>query len=356
MGSAGTEYYVYDNGQLVVTIGAAAASNVSYVRGLNLIAAKDDSGLTYYHYNAHGDVVQTTDASGAVTHAYDYDAFGVERNADSGDTNPFRYCGEQFDAETGNYYLRARYYAPGVGRFTQEDTHWDPGNMVYGDDPLGIHTYTYKPAPTAVAQAGNLYVYGLNNPALLVDLDGESATVIAASIGGAITGEEAITAIEALIGISAVLEESKQWSQIELRCSVELSSLSEQIAVGAISAASVVAGAQINQAKGKTSGGGAARSGTGSGAAASGGPKRDDDDIDVTTVDPDNLPEGWTRTDNNDHTHIRDSKGRMRIRIDPEDGVTPYRHKHMYSPSGQLLDINGNPVPKKSEAGHIQYP
>ncbi len=38
------------------------------------------------------------------------------------DPNPFRYCGEYFDVESGSYYLRARYYDPSIGRFTQEDT------------------------------------------------------------------------------------------------------------------------------------------------------------------------------------------------------------------------------------------
>src|SRR3989339_31793 len=36
--------------------------------------------------------------------------------------NPFRYCGEFWDEETGEYYLRARYYDPVQGRFTQEDS------------------------------------------------------------------------------------------------------------------------------------------------------------------------------------------------------------------------------------------
>ena len=165
-------------------------TDVAYIRGLNLIASRTDEAITYYHYNAHGDVVQFTDSTGAVVKDYTYDAFCVERNADDTDTNPFRYCGEQFDAETGNYYLRARYYTPGVGRFTQEDTHWNPGNMIYGDDPqkwneyrgeddlLGLHTYTYKPEFTAVAQAGNLYVYGLGNPIYYIDSSGKSAEAI----------------------------------------------------------------------------------------------------------------------------------------------------------------------------------
>ena len=95
-----------------------------------------------YTYNAHGDVVQRTDSSGAVTKAYTYDAFGVEQDLDSTDPNPFRYCGEYFDCETGTYYLRARYYSPGTGRFTQEDTHWNPANRLYGDEPQKINERT----------------------------------------------------------------------------------------------------------------------------------------------------------------------------------------------------------------------
>jgi len=37
--------------------------------------------------------------------------------------NPFRYCGEYLDEETGNYYLRARYYDPGIQRFITQDSY-----------------------------------------------------------------------------------------------------------------------------------------------------------------------------------------------------------------------------------------
>lgn len=182
--------------------------STSYIRGLGLAAARTDKGITFYHYNAHGDVVQLTDANGNIIRDYTYDAFGVEQDADETDSNPFRYCGEQYDSETGNYYLRARYYTPGTGRFGQEDTHWNPGNMVYGDDPqkwneyqswvdeserddpLGLHTYTYKPEATAVAQAGNLYGYALNNPLAYCDSSGEFvvSTVVLVVAAGAVVG------------------------------------------------------------------------------------------------------------------------------------------------------------------------
>ena len=104
----------------------------TYVRGIGLIASKDTAGFSYYLQNGHGDVVQLANAGGAIIKTYDYDAFGVERDADAQDSNPFRYCGEYFDRETETIYLRARYYNPRTGRFTAEDP--------IGD---GLNWYTY---------------------------------------------------------------------------------------------------------------------------------------------------------------------------------------------------------------------
>ena len=124
IGPANTAIALYD--------GDPALGTATYIRGLSLVAAVRDGVRTYYHYNAHGDVVQLTNSSGTVTKNYTYDAFGVEQDASDSDANPFRYCGEQYDSETGNYYLRARYYSPEVGRFTQEDPIMD-----------GLNWYTY---------------------------------------------------------------------------------------------------------------------------------------------------------------------------------------------------------------------
>ena len=69
-----------------------------------------------------------------------------------------------------------------------EDTYWNPGNMIYGDnpvkwneretspdDPLGLNTYTYKPDITAIMQSGNLYAYCMSNPVKLTDPSGNIA-------------------------------------------------------------------------------------------------------------------------------------------------------------------------------------
>ncbi|MBR4023568.1 MAG: RHS repeat-associated core domain-containing protein [Ruminococcus sp.] len=130
-----------------------------YIRGTNLVAKYNffngaKSEYTYYTQNAHGDVVNITNADGNVTKTYTYDAFGVEKNIDASDTNAFRYCGEYYDAETGTIYLRARYYNPSIGRFITRDSY--SGKI---SDPLSL----------------NLYTYCANNPIVYIDPSGHIA-------------------------------------------------------------------------------------------------------------------------------------------------------------------------------------
>ena len=128
-----------------------------YVRGTNLLAkfSKQSGNVKtdyqYYTQNAHGDIVNLTDETGAVAKSYTYDAFGVEINPDTGDVNVFRFCGEYFDTETGTIYLRARYYQASIGRFISRDSYTGKNT-----DPLSL----------------NLYTYCCNNPIFLIDPSG----------------------------------------------------------------------------------------------------------------------------------------------------------------------------------------
>ena len=159
----------------------------TYLRGINLISQDVGYDRFYYQYNAHGDVVTLTDQTGSVSKSYDYTAFGIESDPDANDENPFRYCGEYFDSETGTYYLRARYYDPSIGRFTQPDSHWNSANRIYGDDPqkineredaLGNKLYSYRPQISAIVQSGNLYAYCMNNPIAFIDRSGRNAAAL----------------------------------------------------------------------------------------------------------------------------------------------------------------------------------
>ena len=178
--------YLLDGGNVVAEVQNNTVTD-NYLRGVNLSRRTSCSETEYYLFNAHGDVVTTTNLNGTVNQSYDYDAFGNEKNPDALDTNPFRYCGEYLDFETGSYYLRARYYDPSIGRFSQQDTHWNTANMIYGDNPqkineredkLGLKTYTYTPQVAAVLQSGNLYAYCLNNPLKYGDTSGKDAQTI----------------------------------------------------------------------------------------------------------------------------------------------------------------------------------
>ena len=118
------------------------------MRGIGLVARDIGGNLEYYLFNGHGDVVERTSANGTTLKRYDYDAFGVEREPELLDCNPFRYCCEYYDKEAETYYLRNRDYNPSTGRFTQEDPIRDGRNWyTYADnnpvmfaDPLGLST------------------------------------------------------------------------------------------------------------------------------------------------------------------------------------------------------------------------
>ncbi|WP_228745458.1 RHS repeat-associated core domain-containing protein, partial [Paenibacillus sp. S150] len=83
-------------------------------------------------------VVQIVNTGGAVVNNYTYDEWGNITSQVEGISNSFKYTGEVYDAETGLYYLRARYYDPGMGRFLNEDTY--EGQI---DNPLSLNLYTY---------------------------------------------------------------------------------------------------------------------------------------------------------------------------------------------------------------------
>ncbi len=123
---------------------------VAYTYGLDLIAMDrrevDEFGneswqFRYYTYDGLGSVVALTDATGALTDRYTYDAFGLELETTGSTENAYRYTGEQYDADLCLYYLRARYFNPDSGRF------WtmDPFEGVT-TDPVSLHKYLYANA------------------------------------------------------------------------------------------------------------------------------------------------------------------------------------------------------------------
>lgn len=68
-----------------------------------------------------GSLTSLSNTSGALASSYTYDSFGDLVAFSGSIVNTFRYTRREFDAETGLYYYRARYYDFSSGRFLNED-------------------------------------------------------------------------------------------------------------------------------------------------------------------------------------------------------------------------------------------
>jgi RHS repeat-associated protein len=84
------------------------------------------SQTRYYHYDGLGSTQLLTDENGNVTDSYCNTAFGepVSTGAANPTVNPFRYVGREgyyLDADTGQYYVRARTYSPVLARWLSAD-------------------------------------------------------------------------------------------------------------------------------------------------------------------------------------------------------------------------------------------
>jgi len=146
-----TTGHIWDGSNIVSDI--TGGQSTTYVRGLSLIGTVSPSGLKQqYVTDGHGDVKGLVNLTSGVFSSYgQYDAFGNQASG-SVNTQPFGYCGEYTDSDTGTgfVYLRARYYDPGMGRFASED-----------------------PARDGL----NWYVYASNNPVNFWDPSGQKVTI-----------------------------------------------------------------------------------------------------------------------------------------------------------------------------------
>ena len=94
-----------------------------------------------YIYDGHGSSRLLTNEAGRITDRYDYDACGNLLKKEGDTENDFLYTGEQYNANTGLYYLRARYMDPSTGTFISMDSY--QGSLY---DPVNLHKYLYANA------------------------------------------------------------------------------------------------------------------------------------------------------------------------------------------------------------------
>ncbi|HEV2387688.1 MAG TPA: RHS repeat-associated core domain-containing protein [Candidatus Acidoferrales bacterium] len=94
-----------------------------------------------------GSTVALADPTGTVQTSYTYDPFGVTTVQGASNGNSYEFTGRENDGD-GLYFLRARYYSPGLERFTKQDpVQFDSGDW-------------------------NLYAYSRNSPTLYRDPTG----------------------------------------------------------------------------------------------------------------------------------------------------------------------------------------
>lgn len=117
----------------------AGASTTSYVLGGTELLSQTRDGVTSYYLNdGQTSIRDLTDASGTITDTYHYSAYGELLSQTGSTANTYLYTGQQFDAATGLYSLRSRYYASEVGRFLSRDSvDHSPS------DPNGLNRYLY---------------------------------------------------------------------------------------------------------------------------------------------------------------------------------------------------------------------
>jgi RHS repeat-associated protein len=124
--SGQTTSYLWDRlsayGDVLAEYDSTEAVVVEYTLGGGRLISQERGGQTHYYLtDGQNSTRNLTNELGAITDSYRYVAFGELVGSTGSTPNKYLYTGQQFDAATGQYSLRARYYQPGVGRFTARD-------------------------------------------------------------------------------------------------------------------------------------------------------------------------------------------------------------------------------------------
>ena len=137
--------FLFDRGELAEEIREDA--QIRYARGYDPLSLTwNGAEKSYFVSDEMGSTLFLLDKDHEIQKTYRYDAFGNILNESGNTFNRLTYTGQMYDGAMGQYYLRARFYNPSIGRFMQED--------IYRGDGL------------------NLYAYCANNPVMYFDPSG----------------------------------------------------------------------------------------------------------------------------------------------------------------------------------------
>ena len=138
--------FVWNGGNLAEEYGGS--NGIYTYDGQGIHISNQDGVVKTYLKDQHTNIVGYADEDGELidtgVFGMDYDAFGNQWTGENPD--PFGYCGEYLDKETGLIYLRNRYYDSSTGRFITEDPAQDglnwysycAGDPVNAVDPWGL--------------------------------------------------------------------------------------------------------------------------------------------------------------------------------------------------------------------------
>ena len=194
-----TYSYLYAGGKLLqetVTTGDTTETHNFFYDNTGKPYAMQTGGTTYYYVtNLQGDVVALLDASGSTVASYAYDPYGKVLSAEGtmAETNPLRYRGYYYDAETGLYYLQSRYYDPATCRFVNADN----ANLVAANGDFA---------------SLNLFAYCGNNPLSREDSNGGFWVTIGIMAVGGIIGA-AVSAVSSAV-TQQVLTGTVNWKSV----------------------------------------------------------------------------------------------------------------------------------------------
>ncbi|MBT9315957.1 peroxidase family protein [Leptothoe spongobia] len=148
------ERFVYDGDHITLVFDGERIQTHRYLHGPQVdqvLAEETTDGETRWALTDHqGSVWDVIDNQGTVLNHITYDSFGQVTNQ-SNPTAYFRfgYTGRELDQESGQYFYRARYYDPGVGRFISEDSvGFDAGDA-------NLYRYVFNSSPNYVDPTGN---------------------------------------------------------------------------------------------------------------------------------------------------------------------------------------------------------
>jgi RHS repeat-associated protein len=192
--------------QTLTTAGSTGPRTATYtssgspnLQGI-LLALRPTDPVLYYHHDQLGSTRALTDNHGTVVAAWTYDPYGRTVTHTGTANTPLLYNGQYQDTETGNYYLRARYYDPTTAQFltrdpiepvTQQPYQYANGDPLDVSDPLGLCGWTdplgcVSDAASATAGYVGDHWHGIAQGAVAVGT--------AVAIGGCIVATEGICA------------------------------------------------------------------------------------------------------------------------------------------------------------------